>query len=539
MTEQIQMERFTNEALAALEQLAMTSPELWDDPNTDFLAELRQRNVRPATEPNGLYANQTPTMPRPETGARRRQAAAAALEFYNNIPGLNPRTISDPNFLSWLSCVHLHQFGLRRWPPRDDSNRTTWINIHYLPRRGREITNGSLAGRTCWLAQLSNTVAQEIPALTAAQVLNHFAERPEHYHYCTGYELLRSPATLAQYVLALVTQAQGINRKGAQELARDLNRLAGARVVSALSQAQLKEHTESLVDRIMRHPRFVRSRDKLRGTRPLQVLSLGGGVQSTVMALMADIGYEGLEKPDFAIFADTGWEPEPVYQHLKWLEAQLSFPVYHVGEHNIRTHILSGINPEGRNFIDMPIYLTNPDGSQGIAKRQCTRIFKMDPIYRFLSDHLKLEPKRPAPVDVMVEMWLGISRDEISRTRNGSRKPWIENRYPLVERDLSRTQLYDWFSRRYPGRPLPKSACIGCPYHTDHLWAEMKRNDPKSFEDAKHIDYALRNDPTTRGSLNGTAFLHRSRIPLSEVNFDETVTETDLMQQECEGLCQI
>ena len=169
-----------------------------------------------------------------------------------------------------------------------------------------------------------------------------------------------------------------------------------------------------------------------------------------------------------------------MYDHIKWLETQLSFEIHHVGKHNIKDHILSGTNPEGRQFVDIPLYLTNEDSSHGVAKRQCTRIFKMDPIYEFLKEYLDLQPKLPAPLDVKVEMWLGISRDEISRTKSASRKPWIQNRYPLVERDLTRIQLYDWFSRHYPGRPLPKSACIGCPYHTDHIWAEMKRNDPKS-----------------------------------------------------------
>ena len=40
----------------------------------------------------------------------------------------------------------------------------------------------------------------------------------------------------------------------------------------------------------------------------IRILSLGAGVQSSTMALMADQGAFG-KKPDAAIFADTGWEP--------------------------------------------------------------------------------------------------------------------------------------------------------------------------------------------------------------------------------------
>ena len=57
----------------------------------------------------------------------------------------------------------------------------------------------------------------------------------------------------------------------------------------------------------------------------LTVISLGGGVQSTVMALMAGDGAFG-GVPDWAIFADTHWEPPTIYSHLEWLSRRLPFP---------------------------------------------------------------------------------------------------------------------------------------------------------------------------------------------------------------------
>ena len=61
----------------------------------------------------------------------------------------------------------------------------------------------------------------------------------------------------------------------------------------------------------------------------IRILSLGAGVQSSTMALMAEEGEFGV-KPDAAIFADTGWEPTPVIEHLEWLKTQVSYPVYTV-----------------------------------------------------------------------------------------------------------------------------------------------------------------------------------------------------------------
>src|SRR5688572_15714259 len=56
------------------------------------------------------------------------------------------------------------------------------------------------------------------------------------------------------------------------------------------------------------------------------IISLGAGVQSSTMALMAAHG-EITPMPDAAIFADTQAEPQSVYVWLDWLEKQLPFPV--------------------------------------------------------------------------------------------------------------------------------------------------------------------------------------------------------------------
>lgn len=56
----------------------------------------------------------------------------------------------------------------------------------------------------------------------------------------------------------------------------------------------------------------------------LKVLSLGAGVQSTCLLLMAAEGH--LPGLDAAIFADTGWEPRAVYDHLDRIEREIAEP---------------------------------------------------------------------------------------------------------------------------------------------------------------------------------------------------------------------
>ena len=271
------------------------------------------------------------------------------------------------------------------------------------------------------------------------------------------------------------------------------------------------------------------------GEPELTAISLGGGVQSSVMALMAA---EGLIKPmpDFAVFADTGWEPDGVYRHLDWLEGQLPFPVRRVQQGNIREDILAGTNSTGQAFSSIPAFIRATSGKRGLAKRQCTREYKLTPIETELRDLLGLGYRQAVPKDVLVELWIGISRDEIIRMKP-SRQEWIKNYWPLIELlGMTRSDCKTWFAERYPGQPLPRSACIGCPYHTDAEWADMRRNDPKSWADAVLVDAALRS-PGRAENFGGEMYLHGSMVPLSEAKLRVASRQGRLFGNECEGMC--
>ena len=71
------------------------------------------------------------------------------------------------------------------------------------------------------------------------------------------------------------------------------------------------------------------------------ILSLGAGVQSTTLALMAARGDLPTQFPQplAAVFADTGWEPASVYRHLEWL-------IDTVGS-TLPIHVVRAMRPDG------------------------------------------------------------------------------------------------------------------------------------------------------------------------------------------------
>ena len=292
-------------------------------------------------------------------------------------------------------------------------------------------------------------------AFRAEAALQAFSDTAVFYHLPMHYNFTREPMVLGEIVRAILNEAEGIKaEEGLYALLKELNLMGGIQLLSMLPRMKLRERIVDEVERIMSNPDLVRDRTKIRNRKIFRSLSLGAGVQSTVLALMAERGEYGLPKPDVAIFADTGWEPPSVYEHLDWLREQVSFEIVRVGTGNIKENILAGTSPDGNNYLGIPAWLVNPDGSRAIAARQCTTKYKIRPINQYLRDRLGFPPGRRAPKDVEVEIWMGISVDEIFRKKD-SREEWARNYYPLIELGLSRAQLQAWFEENYPERYLP------------------------------------------------------------------------------------
>lgn len=267
-------------------------------------------------------------------------------------------------------------------------------------------------------------------------------------------------------------------------------------------------------------------------TIKLRVLSLGAGVQSTTLALMAAHGAVG-PMPDCAIFADTGWEPKAVYEHLAWLRSPnvLPFQVHIVSDGNIRDGLVRGA--QGERWASIPAFTKSASGTVGMIRRQCTKELKIVPIRRKVRELIGIAGKR-SPNHPVVEQWIGISFDEIVRMKM-SMEPWQVNRFPLVEMGMTRRDCLRWLELN--GYPTPpKSSCIGCPYHSDSLWRQMREEDPDAFADAVAIDRMIR---TGFRNLRGEVFLHRSCVPLDEADIDTLADkgQLDLFADECDGMC--
>ena len=271
------------------------------------------------------------------------------------------------------------------------------------------------------------------------------------------------------------------------------------------------------------------------GKKHVHVLSYGGGTQSTALLLMALKGEINGVIPDYIIFSDTGWEPESIY---KWIDKVNSYikekfdrEIIFTSRSNIREDLIRAAET-GSRVATIPFYTLDKNGQKGMVRRQCTGEYKIDPIKKKIRELLGYQPRQR--VKEVVHMWKGISVDEMQRMKPAFDK-WIQAEHPLIEiTNMDRSNCIAYVEREGLGTPA-KSSCIGCPFHDNQTWLELKRNDPKAFEDACEIDDLIRNMP----NLRSKCFLHKSYKPLREVDLNEDQFTIDDFINECEGMCGI
>src|SRR5690606_220334 len=178
-------------------------------------------------------------------------------------------------------------------------------------------------------------------------------------------------------------------------------------------------------------------------------------------------------------------------------------------------------------------FTKSKSGKIGMIRRQCTKELKIVPIRRKVRELAGIAGKR-SPKHPIIEQWIGISLDEVVRMKP-SFETWHVNRFPLIEMGMTRRDCLRWLEKH--GYPLPpKSACIGCPFHSDGAWRRMRDEDPDAWADAVAIDGLIRSG--FRG-LCGEGFLHRCAVPLDQADLDtlEDKGQLDLFANECEEMC--
>jgi len=241
-----------------------------------------------------------------------------------------------------------------------------------------------------------------------------------------------------------------------------------------------------------------------------------------------------LPKVDAAVHGDTGWERPETYRLAEkwtsWLE-----------EHGIRVITVQapleqrdvlGDNPASKIFSP-PFFVKGPHG-WGQLSRHCTNNWKRYPVNRWLS--AELQRRGLKKTEGVVDLWLGITLDEITRMRVSTTK-YINHVFPFIQSlspSWGRQDVKNWLAENNLDIPV-KSSCVFCPYRDRATWRDIKLNYPDCWNRALELD-----EQTRHMKDDYLCYIYKDGKPLSECDFRsaEDVGQLSLWEeQECSGTC--
>ncbi len=255
----------------------------------------------------------------------------------------------------------------------------------------------------------------------------------------------------------------------------------------------------------------------------LEIISLGGGVQSSALVILNTLGYVQ-PRASYAVFADTGGEFESTLEYIEllqgWTAAHGGPQVVTVRREGPGLYAYHW-DPNSRPVTPLPV---RAEPSGGLWKRDCTIRWKIKVVQRWLRD----QGAERATVQ------LGISIDETQRVKR-SPDPWITNRWPLIELRLSRTDCRRIIAEA--GLPVPsKSACWFCPLRPIGYWRWLAAYDPERFEAAVKLEDRI--NEWNREAGKAPCYLSSAHRPLRQAFSTEQLPLLPQgEEEECGGFC--
>lgn len=242
-----------------------------------------------------------------------------------------------------------------------------------------------------------------------------------------------------------------------------------------------------------------------------QVWSCGGGTQSAAIAAL--IIQERLPRPDILVMVDTEREKTSTWEYANAVLfpelAKVGLVVEVIPKSRYATvDLWTG---EDGDTIALPMF-TDQAGEVSKLPGYCSGEWKREVVNRYLRKERKVEA---------CDTWIGMSLDEMKRVRT-SRNKWNQNRYPLIfDVPMRRHGCVHLVTVEMGWPKPPRSACYQCPNQSDDEWRELKETHPEDFERAVLLEREVR-------ERDEHAFLHRSGVPLDQVDFTKPAEDLAL-----------
>ena len=190
------------------------------------------------------------------------------------------------------------------------------------------------------------------------------------------------------------------------------------------------------------------------------ILSLSGGKDSTALAIYMRDRIKEMEY----VFCDTGEELPETKEYLDKLEVFLGKEINRLNPERPFSHYLqiyNGVLPDART-------------------RWCTRQLKIEPFEKFVKNDICYS-------------YVGIRADEAHRKGYISTKPNILPKYPFIENNIVKEDVYRILEESGLGLPQyynwrSRSGCYFCFFQRKNEWVGLLENHPDLYEKAMKFE---------------------------------------------------
>jgi len=239
----------------------------------------------------------------------------------------------------------------------------------------------------------------------------------------------------------------------------------------------------------------------------MNIISFGGGVQSSAMSVLA---CQGRISVDAMVFCDTGFEQSIVHEFL----VKHTLPM--LEKAGIPFYIAKAHDYSGKYYADMdlPPFFNFDGGEVGRRPAFCSSKWKADVFRRFCNLEFK---------EKQYNVLMGFSTDEIKRAaRIKQSKKWAY-KFPLLDLKLNRGQCISIVKNKFGVDP-PRSSCYFCPNHTRVEWRNVMNGPDRNL--TIEFDAKLR---------ESGKFLSHDCVPIEEADFDDK--NESIFSRLCSGGC--
>jgi hypothetical protein len=259
----------------------------------------------------------------------------------------------------------------------------------------------------------------------------------------------------------------------------------------------------------------------------MNIISYGGGVQSTALLVLAAQRRIGATH---AVFANVGDDSE----HPATLRYVREVAMPWAAEHGVQVVELSRVRRTGEvetlrgrlvkvGSASIPIPLYFSGGAPG--SRACTADFKIRVIGKWLKAHGASRTNK-AVVNI------GISLDEMHRATSKYVEAYESPHYPLLDLRMTRQDCMNLIESA--GLPVPpKSSCWFCPFHTLQRWAEMRRDEPDLFAQSIALEERINEKRSAAGK--DAVWLTRTLRPLSQIAEAQATLFSEIADNPCDS----